>query len=454
LFVVVFGVLDMGISFGDRWESTPIPTAQLGRLVSLWALWLVAAEIPAFARTLVRSAPRIAGNRAAGAISLALVTGGMTWVWTQVMPVLLRPVYVWSNLGDPARSAIMPVQLAGLAFAVAAGAVAGAAGWLRRIDGVTVAIDDLDVRRPPAPPWLAAAKQLAMAALLTLALGGLVSTTLDAVVLFVAFAVGGPLATMLATRTPMGGLLDRVPLLGRAMLAALLTFGAGLVLVGRLEDLGGPSEFFSVIAVTALGYLLARLVLAPGHREPARQGASSPAAVGIVASSILLAAGLVGLGAAAPATVLADNCASFADCWSVPFLGALVGGGLPLLAAFAMSWSPWPPPKDPFGPVPPISLWNYPKWVPPPPDKRWAEEQKRKWQEYAKQKRDFLDKKEDDYRKNQYPQMSPAARRAHDRYMKQQRDYYSQPDPPQMLSNSAKPIDAKSFPSSGAGSKF
>jgi hypothetical protein len=329
LFVTVYGILDLGAASLDRWEMSPLPAALVARLVAVWLLWLLVVEIPIVGRALARSLRQPIASRLVIALVAAVVTGALTWAWTQAAPVLLRPLYLWSSIGDIERSAIMPVQLAGSVFAIVAGVAAAARAWFARPEEL---LDERAVPvaapRPPRPRAISIARQLVAAALLTIALGGLVTTPLDAVTLFVALAGAAPLARITATRTPVGLVLRQLPPLARAALAAGLAYGVALLMVGGIiPTWHGPSEFFSVIGALAVALFLVRLVIY--SREP---GAASddprPIAAGATIALVLL-----GLSVIAPARALADNCASFADCWATPLLAALVGGALaPLLA--------------------------------------------------------------------------------------------------------------------------
>jgi hypothetical protein len=328
LLVLAYGILDLGVSTTVYGELSPMPMALAGRLVALWTLWLLVVEIPIAGRMMAVSIRRLAGSRVVVAVIAALATGGLTWVWTQAAPVLLRPLYNWASLGTPGLSAIQALQTAGLVFACAAAAAAG-------VRAFGAAPDELiDVRAilalPPRPVHrrgVVIAQRLGGAAFLTVALGGLISGPLDAIVLFVAFAGAGPLAATIARRTPIGGVVGSLPLVAQAVLAAALAFGASIVMVGRIIPARVVSDYFSVIAAIAVGWFLVQLVISSRDAGAAPRPAG-PAALGATLGLILL-----GISLLAPAVTLADNCASFADCWATALFAALAAAALPLLLA-------------------------------------------------------------------------------------------------------------------------
>ena len=335
LLVLAYGILDLGVSTTVHGELSPMPMALAGRLVALLTLWLLVVEIPIAGRMLAMSMRRLAGNRVVVAIIVALATGGLTWVWTQAAPVLLRPLYSWAWLAmTPALSAIQALQTAGLVFACVAAAASG-------VRAFGAAPDELiDVRAilvlPPRPVHrrgVVIAQRLAGAAFLTVVLGGLISGPLDAIVLFVAFAGAGPLAATIARRTPIGGVVGSLPLVAQALLAAALAFGASFVMVGRIIPPRVVSDYFSVIAAVAVGWFLVQLVTSSRDAGAAPRPAS-PATLGATLGLILL-----GLSLLAPAVTLADNCASFADCWATALFAALAAAALPLL--LALNFSDW-----------------------------------------------------------------------------------------------------------------
>lgn len=329
LVVVVFGALDLVVSIGKSSELTPLPWALVGRLVGLWVLWLLAVGVPVTGRVLAASIGRRGINRLLlGAVSGA-TTGTLVWGWTQVAPVLLRPQYLWASLGGVQLAAVQPAQTAGVIFAIVIGAAAGlrayAAGPSEFIDRRAV------IALPPPPalrPAVAIGLRLVGAALLTIGLGGLISSPLDVVLLFVAAAGSGPLAVLLARRTPMGLVVRAMPPLLRAVVAAGLALAAGILLIDRMHIGTGPTEFFGPILVVAIGLFLARLATTARPPDGGAVTTMHPAVTGGLLGLLLVALSLL-----APVVVAADNCASFGDCWAAPLLAALAAGVLPTIAA-------------------------------------------------------------------------------------------------------------------------
>lgn len=343
--VAVFGVMDLAAATQQTYELSPMPVALAGRLVALWLLWLVVVEIPIFGRQLGLSWQRLAGSRLAVAVLTALATGGFVWIWTLAATVLVRPVFTWSSLPSGVRlEAIQPVQTEGLAFAIVGGLVAGlvalARGPARLVPEPAPGPGHGPPRGSPALPRQVAGR-VVVAALLTVSLGGLISVPLEAVALFAALAGARPLARFVADRTVLGTIVGALPPIARYALAGALTFTVAQVTIAPLYTLaafdstGNVPQFFSVIIAVTIGIVMVELVTTPRAPDSTRVTVASSA--GVVA---VLVVGLLLLLLAAPATVLADNCAGLSDCWNSPFLAALTGGALPLaMAAANSSWN-------------------------------------------------------------------------------------------------------------------
>ncbi|MEP7082653.1 MAG: hypothetical protein ABI841_06715 [Chloroflexota bacterium] len=430
LLVVVFGVMDLAAAAMQPGELEPLPAALAGRLVAIWLLWLLVVEIPILGRQLGLSWQRVVGNRFAVATLTGVATGGFVWFWTLAATVLVRPVFVWSSLPTGVRlEAIQPVQTAGLAFAVVGGLLAGAVALARGPAGL---IHD-PARRPAQPKSrgpLALLRRLVgrvvVAALLTVALGGLISVPLEAVALFAALLVARPLARLVADRTSLGRVARALPPIARYAVAAALSFTVAQLTIAPLYQLaafdssGNVPQFFSVIVSVAIGIILVELATTPG--APAR---SRPTAASSVGAAVMLVMVLVVLQLAAPLAVLADNCAGLVDCWGTPFLAALAGGGLPMAMAAASQ-----PPKTP----PPA----------PKPD------QKDRDRDFNQKKKDYWTKEADrqktDPKYKNWPDLQPQ----YERYIQKQRDYWSNPPPPK---SDGKSISPQAVGSSGAGTK-
>ncbi|MDP9326313.1 MAG: hypothetical protein M3O87_07245, partial [Candidatus Dormibacteraeota bacterium] len=210
VFVLLFATLDIGVSATQPQELTPLPGALVGRLISMWALWLLVVEIPVFGRSLAGSWRAVARNRVVAAALAGLTAGVITWFWTQAAPILERPMFVWSDLGSVAIAAYRPVQEAGGVFAVFAGAVAATIVLLR---GPATVLEE----EPPEAGSSATARvrgvlrALVVAALLTITLGGVIASPFEGAVLFVVLLSAGPLAGFLADRTVIGTVVRVTP---------------------------------------------------------------------------------------------------------------------------------------------------------------------------------------------------------------------------------------------------
>lgn len=348
LLVAVFGVMDLAAAALQPYELSPFPRALAGRLVAIWLLWLLVVEVPVLGRVLASSARGLGRSRLGVAALSAVVTGAFTFLWTQAAAVLLRPVFTWSSLPSGVRvEAIQPIQVGGMVFALVAAAMATTVVLLR---GSGRLLHPGAPTRPAERPRsiaVAVVRRLIVATLLTIGLGGIISTPLDTAVLFLALAGAQPLARLIAQRTAIGTVLPRLPPLVRVALAVVLVFGVAVVTVGG--PLQGVSEFFSVIAAVAVGLFVIELVLVPRSERPGPRPSVARGAV--LGSGLALA--LMAIASAAPLPVLADNCANFTDCWST--VAAAVLASVAVSTFMAMGAFNWfsdqllgpPPPPDP-----------------------------------------------------------------------------------------------------------
>lgn len=355
--VVVFGVSDIAAAAFHPEELTPFPLALAGRLVAIWLLWLLAVEIPLVGRQLALSWRPVAGNRLVVAALLAVSTGAFIWIWTQAATVLIRPVFVWSVSRGVTIEAIQPVQVGGLVFAIAGALVAGGVGLTRGPRGLfDWGAAQSPQRREPRPLAIDALRRVVVAALLTVALGGLITAPFEAVVLFVALLGSAPLARFVADRTPIGTLVLAMPEIVRYVIAAGVAFGLAIVAVPLLY---GPTvvDFFSVIVAVVIGMFVVQLVTTPGSAGQRQR--STLATTALVASVVAGTATLLAF--AAPAQVYADNCSGLTDCWYTPFFAALAGASVPFLMAVG-AWGAFssPPPRPPDQ-----KIWPYSSETPP-----------------------------------------------------------------------------------------
>ena len=353
LFVLSFGAFDLIASATSPeelrfWALRPFPIA--GRLIAYWLLWLLAVEIPVMGRVLAISVRGLADSRLVVAAVCGIATGTFTWLWTLATPVLLRPVYLWSDIGGPYAELGLQLDKGGMVFALIAGATAAAFAMLAGPGGL------MQVRQWPAPAQvgqpavggkaIAVIRRLIVAGLLTIGLGGLITTAVDAAFLFVAFAGVRPLVQWLADRTPIPGLAQLIPAPARIALAMLAVFGVALLTVG-VPALASISEFFPLIAALAVGLFIVEFIMASGKaRQQQRRSIAQAASVGV-----LLGLALVAFDFVAPNPVLADNYITLHDIWAtiVAIAGAVTGlTGAVVLASWTYeTWFPPPPPPKP-----------------------------------------------------------------------------------------------------------
>jgi hypothetical protein len=373
LFVLSFGAFDLIAAATHPeelrfWALRPFPIA--GRLIAYWLLWLLAVEIPVMGRMMAVSVRGLAGSRIAVAGVSGLLVGTFTWLWTLAAPVLLRPVYLWSDIGGPYAELGLQLEKGGLVFALIAGVAAGAVAMLVGPAGI-MRIRQWPAAKEVGAPTLrgrliAVVRRLVVAGLLTIGLGGLITTGLDAVFLFVAFAGAGPLAQWLGARIPIAGLVQRIPAPALIALAILLVFGVALLTVG-VPALASISEFFPLIAITGVGLFIVELILAPGPaRERPPRSIAHAGAIGVGVGLVVVALDFV-----APQPALADNYISLKDIYAtVTAIAVTVAALVFMVVAATGKWvdivrerardvaAQAPYRSDPPGPPPP----------PPPPE--------------------------------------------------------------------------------------
>ncbi len=395
----------------------------LGRLAALEALWIAIVVVPSVARQIEALLEARGGDglpsRVAGAAAGGVVAGAGMYLWSNVMPYLIRPAFKYS----PPPQVLQP-QAHPQVMAVAV----GAAYVL-----VALALRRRTVDRIEREPLLgrltglgAVLYRIALYAALLLLMLGLISGPLDVAVLVASFVVAEAGATAVA-RAGRPGAAPRVSGLviavGGLVLALAATVVVGRVAGGMWPKGLGDSLFFPIVLAVAVSYPIARIAfaLAATRRGPARPVPGAVAAAGVVG---LLALAFL----AVPSSALADNCSNLDDCYyQLLFLSTLLGfGGLFAAAASSASQpqQPAPPPPAP----------------PPPQDPDWEKK-------LNKSRRDYFDKQLQQEKKNpRYPD-NPKLQNMRNRYFQQQRDYWNNPTPP----NPGPPISPEAFPSSGAG---
>ncbi len=418
LFVLLFGVMDLSVAATQYHQLTPLPGAVAGRLVTLWWLWLLAVEIPVFGRSLAVSWPAMARNRLAVAALAALTTGGFTWLWAEAAPIIVRPMFIWSDLGHVVVDAVRWEQNGGGVFAVVAGVAAGTFAYLRGRGGIVDGEPAGESSRPP-NPVLRIVRGLVVAALLTITLGGLIASPFEGAVLFAALASCGPLARFVADRTIVGTLVRVTPMVLRYAIATGLAFAVSMAVIVPLyhgnvmatqNNTVAQPEFYSIVFALVISFFVVALATTPGSNVEGRSSTLASAATTL----LVMGGALVALILATPVTALADNCSGVSDCWGVPWGAALAAAAVPPLLAAAAAQ-----------PTPQMEQSNRDKV-------RGLKRDKKFWQ-----KNPFND-----------PQWSIDMRQ---RYLDKQIEYFS--GNPGLPTGDGKPIDRAAFASTGAATR-
>jgi hypothetical protein len=424
LFVLLFGVMDLTVAATQYHQLTPLPGALAGRLVTLWWLWLLAVEIPVFGRSLAVSWPVMARNRLVVAALAALTTGGFTWLWAEAAPIIVRPMFIWSDLGHVVVDAVRWEQNGGGVFAVVAGVAAGTFTYLRGRGGIVDGGPAGESSGTP-NPVLRIVRGLVVAALLTITLGGLIASPFEGALLFAAVASCGPLARFVADRTIVGTLVRVTPPVLRYAVATGLAFAVSMAVIGPLyhanvmatqNNTVAQPEFYSIVFALVIAFFVVALATTPGSNVDRRSSTLASAATTV----LVMGGGLVVLILATPVTALADNCSGPSDCWGTPIAAALAAAAVPPMLAMASK----PPPS----------------WWDPEKERQGNRDRVRE-----------LQREKNWWKNNPDPRDSQKFRDDKQRYLDQRIKYYnSNPGPPQGDGN---PVDGHSLASSGAGTR-
>ena len=259
------------------------PLAQLARvyvpmLLEYGLLALLLINVPIVTKGLLvqlRPSPRL--NRqirfGVAVIGHATVTGVLVYFWTQIVPILIRPVYTWQGSSPPV-SAMAPLQENGwvLVF-IAVAASLGRMVWQGRTASHSESGARMDLLQrhlasatPVTPltqrlsPWGGVVVQALWAALL---LSGMMTSWFDAVLL------GGLILLLQAARiglvpVPLGpwpAIVGRVPLVLRLLVGLVIVFFLSRPV---LQDQLGTTESFRPFVILTCAALLVFYLLAPG----------------------------------------------------------------------------------------------------------------------------------------------------------------------------------------------
>jgi hypothetical protein len=374
-------------------------------------LWLLVVEVSVSSRWLAGSWRAVSGNRVVVAALAAISAGAFSWLWTLAVPIMTRPMFVWSKLSGVAIAAVRPVQEAGILFAVFAALVAGVVA-LTRSGGIIA-----DVPVAPASgrgrKGLTILKDLVVAALITLTLGGILASPFEAILLFAAVATSGPLARFLANRTIIGTVVRVAPpalryaggtALAIAVSAAMMT---PLYHMNITANIGHPQAyFFSVVFAVSATFFVVAVATTPGTQ-------STELPPSLATTLLVLGGGVVWMVLASPVVALADNCSGINDCWGTPIAAGLAAASIPPLLSAART-----PPET--------------------PDEKRMRDMRRK---EAQRQKDWWSKNG----------RTPEEKRDRMRYQDERINYYSRPTPPP--TTDGKPAGDAALASSGAATR-
>lgn len=338
-FVASFAVIDLIASAIAQQELTPFLPAFVARLLSYWLLWLLAVEIPILIRTSLVSLDR----PEPGYRVLALVIAGgaglvLTWVWTQAMTMLIRPVFTWTDLLGPSYNAVAPVQEKGEVLAVigALGAVAVSLIHLRFAPGWGLPLfSPSETRRRPLG-------LVPVAVVLTVFLfAGVITTILDLLILAAAAILARPAALRLRRIAKADRWLERIPWVVRFGVAFGSAFVVASVIVVPLFPVQGGSEFLPIVLAQAVALIVYEFFLADDDEPEAQSADVTGTAVGLFLIGVISLALLL-----VPLPAAADNCSSRTDCYPSPWPAA-GGAAAAAGASMFMKKKNTPPDKPP-----------------------------------------------------------------------------------------------------------
>jgi hypothetical protein len=335
------------------------PAAPLARFISYGLLWILAVEIPLFARRWATGWAHRDGHLPSAAIRVGAVLAGtaaLVFLWARALPWLIQPVFTWTprQFTDAASNAtwtFWPLLVIGAT--IFAGV---AAAWPRplRIPPEQAAAMGPPPGAPRSPLQTAVRQTISVLVLAALS-AGLLTNALEAAILIGGLMIAGPVLTVVLPRLP-------VPL-ALATASPTVHWVAGLT-VG--VALGGailglvpvPEDLQNTLTVMALsiGAVAFRVVADAGARD--RPSIDKRAVQDVAPASIITAAIVVVMGLAwllTPAVALANNCPSIDDGQACPKsavdsgLGFLLGA----LGAFGFAMKKpgaGAPPSKPFDP--------------------------------------------------------------------------------------------------------
>lgn len=372
LFLTAHVVGDLGAGLVQRYELSPLPTALLGRLISFWLLYVLVAELPMLVHEVVAMMRSRLGSARGVLPSVAAGAGAATVLalaWGVAAPLLIRPVFTWSDLRHPTANAGWPLLDAPHVFALAVGIAAAALLALRYI------------LRPAADAPITTEERSQRLGFRTVVFGtvvpillfaSLVSQPIDLVVILGAVLAARPISAVVLRSTGLAVPLSIIPravrlVIGLGLAAVVST---GIVAVLGISTL---SDWFSMVVAMGVSFIIVRTLLDA-------EDFVSTASPGPAIATGMLVMTVVGLGLwlFTAGAALADNITDQGDGYGAAAAagGAAAGaGGLAAAAAGRKGGSagggtkpknptPWWMPDS----VGPFFGHDGPTNPPPPPD--------------------------------------------------------------------------------------
>lgn len=333
-----FGLVDLIMSVVAPTPYTDLsdnPLALIGRLISWWLLWLLLATIPTLQRQVrarLAGAPHRSQPVRLLAVPLsALLAAGLTFLWSNAQPYLIRPVFS----GEPQSPAMLPQQLP-VQLALAAGIFALVLGFAyhMRAKSPTDFISLVDLGQLSGRNALTA--RVIVYGLALVAILGLLTSPLDPLILVVAFVVAELLAGVVGATPALREPLGATPLWARLLAGLAATFIVAQIVTSALRAPMLGSEFFPMVLSMAIGLVIFRVLVTAevtpmSARHSPRTGSAIPAAALLLVAGLAAATTLL----ASPLPVAADNCGGLTDCLNGWW--AQVGAAVSAIVAFLWS---------------------------------------------------------------------------------------------------------------------
>lgn len=332
LFLASHVVADLVAAFLQPRELQPLATAILGRAVSFWLLYLLVTELPIAVHDAAGWARRRlggpAGKRAAVAVG-AISSTALAWIWGLGAPLLIRPVFTWSDLRAPTANAGWPLLVASDAFALILGAVTLAL-FAARYLLIPAAGEPIAVAASSGH----AGRSLVFGIVVPILLfSSVVTQPIDAIVLVTAVLVARPISSLVLRRAGLALPLATIPRPLRLIAGVAISFAVGFVIVTVL-GVSTLSAFFTMVVAMAVSFVLTRVMLDADDFAP------SPAPPPSFSTGIGAAIAMgVAIWLFTPGAASADNIAGQTDGWSTAAAAAAAAAGAGGLAAASASKS-------------------------------------------------------------------------------------------------------------------